>query len=258
MPELSPESPSADPLALFEEQLPRIDRVLERTARRRRLVEDEADELRSFVYEHLLANDCAILMKYRGESQWSTFLTVVVQRLFLDFRDHRWGKWRPCAKARRRGDAGILLDRLLRRDGFQVEEAIRILRENHQIRVPAETLRLWAAEFPRHGRPVALGEECLETCCAGERSDAQMVAAERAREVRQVRRTLQQALASLPAEDRLMVKMRYLDGFRISEIARVLSVPQKPLYRRVNAALAQIRRSMEDQGCGLESVAELL
>jgi len=45
----------------------------------------------------------ALLAKFEGRSSLRTFLTVVIQRLFLDHRISAWGKWRPSAEARRGG-----------------------------------------------------------------------------------------------------------------------------------------------------------
>ncbi|MCB1036067.1 MAG: sigma-70 family RNA polymerase sigma factor [Acidobacteria bacterium] len=252
MPEQSPE-----PFILFEEQLPNIDRLIQATARRRRLSQDEGDEFRSFAYEHLLANGCAILFQYRGASRWTTFLTVVVQRLFLDFRDHRWGKWRPSAKARRRGNAGILLDQLLRRDGFGTDEAIRILKNNHGVELPEETLRRWAAELPFHGRPAPADEACLEYRAAPERTDAAVLEAESLRERRGVEELLEEALQALEAEDRLILRMRFLDGFKVSEISRLLDLPQKPLYRRIQADLVLLRTWLEEHGWTARELEEV-
>ncbi len=252
MPEQSP-----DPFALFEQHFPRIEQAIGRTVRRRFLSEDEADEFTSFAHRKMLANGCAILGKFRGESRWTTFLTVVAQRLYLDFRDHCWGKWRPCARARRWGDAGILLDRLVHRDGFQVEEAIRILRDNHRLTHSRERLRRWAAELPFRGRPTRMGEESLQGFADSQRTDGPLLEEERQGELGRAYGILKQVLATLPSEDRVMVKMRYLDGLRVSEIARVLGLPQKPLYRRIAGNLVRLRASLEAKGIAAKDIAEL-
>lgn len=250
--------PSPDPVSILEEQLPSIDRILRGIRRRRGLGEEEGDEFRSFVYQRLLAKDCAILRKFRGGSSWPTYLTVVLQRLFLDFREHRWGKWRPPVQARRRGEAGVLLARLVRRDGFGVEEAVRILRANHRVRVPADELRQWAAELPLQGRPRQVGEDGLRSCAAGESVEEALQAKENESAGEKVYRSLGRVLKELPAEDRLLVKMRYLEGFRVSEIARTLGRPQRALYRECEAILRRMKRSLVKAGCRPEEVAEVL
>ena len=45
---------------------------------------------------------------------------AVIQRLFLDARIAKWGKWRPSVSARRLGGVAVLLERLLTRDGLSL------------------------------------------------------------------------------------------------------------------------------------------
>jgi hypothetical protein len=42
-----------------------------------------------------------------------------------DWQDHESGKWQPCAAAVRTGPLGVALDRLINRDGSDVDEAVR-------------------------------------------------------------------------------------------------------------------------------------
>jgi RNA polymerase sigma factor for flagellar operon FliA len=59
---------------------------------------------------------------------------------------------------------------------------------------------------------------------------------------------LSQALSRLEAADRLIVRMRYWQDMSIADIARALGLPQKPLYRRIERALAAVRRHLERAG----------
>ncbi len=249
---------SPDPYSLFTKQFPNIEHVLVRIARRQHLSAEERGEFRSFVYRRLLADDCSCLHRFQGKSRWKTFLTVVIQRLFMDFRNHRWGRWRPSARARRRGVGGILLERLVSRDGFGVEEAISILRENHGVRIPSHELRHWAAQLPQRGRPAWVNDSCLQNYCAPERTDAELLDHERGEQACTIYRRLERVLSSLPAQDRLVLKMRYEDDLRINEIARLLARPQKALYREIKAIQAQMKRSLGEMGCHPKEVAEVL
>lgn len=53
-------------------------------------------------------------------------LVAVVERLSLDFRVERWGRWPPSAVADRLGPAAVLLERLVTRDGYTLQEAMAI------------------------------------------------------------------------------------------------------------------------------------
>ena len=55
-------------------------------------------------------------------------------------------------------------------------------------------------------------------------------------------------MASLPPLEQGMVSMRYLDGIKVSEIARLLDLPQQRLYRR-QRNLDELRAVSRPKGC---------
>ncbi|MGH7489945.1 MAG: hypothetical protein ACREMY_30715, partial [bacterium] len=88
------EGPAARETA-FLSLLPTIDRIVSFVCRRNNLGPAEADDFRSLVRLKLIENDYDVLRRYQGRSTLRTYLTVVVQRRFLDYRISEWGKWRP-------------------------------------------------------------------------------------------------------------------------------------------------------------------
>ena len=92
--------------ALFLANLPVIDSVVRHVCRRHHLSAAEADDFGSEVRLHIIERNYEILRKFEGRSSLRTYLAVVVQRLFLDYRNRIWGKWRPSAEAQRRGPGG--------------------------------------------------------------------------------------------------------------------------------------------------------
>src|SRR5205085_8638364 len=90
-----------DARALLEANLDLIERVIRFTARRQRLDETDAEDFASIVKLKLIENDYAVIRKFEGRSNFSTFITVVVQRMLLDYRIHYWGKWHASAEAKR-------------------------------------------------------------------------------------------------------------------------------------------------------------
>ena len=60
---------------------------------------------------------------------------------------------------------------------------------------------------------------------------------------------LDDALAMLDPRDRLLLRLRFDDDLAAQEIARLLDFPSPfHVYRRVNALLAQLRRTLEQRG----------
>lgn len=61
--------------------------------------------------------------------------------------------------------------------------------------------------------------------------------------------TLHSALAALDADDRLLLKLRFEDELPAREIATLMHLPTVfHAYRRLNALLASLRRTLEDAG----------
>lgn len=77
---------------------------------------------------------------------------------------------------------------------------------------------------------------------ASESAEARVVAAE-------VSGVLSEEVAALSPRDQLLLKLRFDDGLRASEIAGILRLPSQFLvYRRINAVLATLRRSLSERG----------
>ncbi|MFP3939624.1 MAG: RNA polymerase sigma factor [Thermoanaerobaculia bacterium] len=235
---------------LFLDHLPLVERVIAFTCRRYRLRGEEAEELGAQVKARLVEDDYAVFRKFQGQSNLATYLTTVVQRLFLDRLRARKGRPRPSAEARRLGAVAIRLERLLYWDGFSFDEACRILQENHGVDVSWQELEEVAGRLPARviERRHEGGEEPARLAGALERPDEAALARERDREAERVVEALEGALAVLDAEDRLILRMRFEDDFTVADVARALSLPQKPLYRRIDALKRHLRRELEARG----------
>jgi DNA-directed RNA polymerase specialized sigma24 family protein len=176
-----------------------------------------------------------------------TYLTAVVQRHFLDSRTALWGRWRPCACARRAGPPGVMLDQLLTRDAISLDEAVARVRQRHDLPEPA--LRSLAAQIPVRTPRRFVGEDVP--------SDAAMPPVDatlRRDEAQRAESALGAALDALGSEDQIILKYRFVYGLQVSEISRMTGLEQKPLYRRLEGILTVMRREMEAQGLTREHV----
>jgi len=208
---------------------------------------DDADDFASMVKLKFVEHDYAIIRKHQGRSKLSTYLTVVVANLFKDFRISQWGKWRPSAQAKRLGEAAILLETLVFRDHCPREAAVKLVLERHKD-MTAEGLNKISAQLNRAPSRRYVGESDLADVPSRDGTDDLISKEENAGLVRATRLKLEEALGNLPSEDRLIVKMKFLDGLTVSEIARHLKLEQRPLYRRIDSALAQMKTYLEDGG----------
>jgi RNA polymerase sigma factor (sigma-70 family) len=234
-----------------------VDRVVAFIARRNGLDAATRDDVAAIVRLKLIDNDYQILKKFEGRSSFETYLATVVQRIVLDERIRQWGKWRPSAEAKRLGPLAMRLELLLSRDGLGREEAFRSL-ETSEGTSRAELEAAFVRLPPRTPRR-EVGEAAMESLAdSGANADQRL----REREARGVARraqvVLNAALGDLPSEDRLIMKMRFEDSFTVADIAVALKLEARPLYRRIEATLHELRRCLEDAGLDAGAVVSLI
>lgn len=244
---------------LFVEHLASVQRVTSRVARQHRLSADEAEEFAGMVHLRLIADDYAALRKFRGHCSLQTYLTVVIQRICLDFRDAQWGKWRTSAVSRRRGEIAILLERLTMRDGLTFEEACAVLEKNHTMAVERDTLARIYAEFRvRISRRFVSDEELAERQAVDAGSDWRVVEVERAKLRSRAASVLVDGMKTLKPRDRLLLQLRFADGLPVASVARLLRLDQKWLYRRYVYLFARLRKWLESHAVAGPQIMPLL
>lgn len=231
-----------DSATLLTACLPAVRQALAFVSRRRRLSADEAQDLASDVYVRLLNHDAAVLRQYRGESSLTTFLVVVIERVLLDARIARAGKWRASARARRLGEVAIHLERFVFYDGLTLSEAGTMIRETLDASHSDDELHYLLILLPSRCRRRVVGERELLRVPSGEASpEDRLQDAAAAPERLHVAR----ALTRLPEEDRRIIGLRFTRGRRLCEIAREQGLDEKQIYRRFQRALAALRAEVQ-------------
>jgi len=239
-----------DPEQLFRDNLPVIDRVCREVCRGARLREDDAEDFASSARLALMENDYAILRKWEGRSTLAGYLSVVLRRLLADRRDHELGRWTPSAEATRLGASGVLLETLLLRDGRPLDEVLPIVIARDPSLTAAEVTAM-AERLPRrHGRLRAVPlEDAAETSLASrERADARALAAEARRISARAGEIVRQTIAAWSDEDAMILRFHYGSSMSIADISRMLRLPQRPLYRRIEALLSRLGSALAAAG----------
>ena len=243
---------------LFESNLALIDRVISTVCRRARLYGADAEDFASSVRIALIEDDHAILRKYTGRSSLAAYLGVVVQRLLLDQRTHDLGRWRPSREAERFGKAGVILETLLYRDRRSFDEALPIV-QTVDAGMTRERAADMAARFPpRTVRPRVVELEEDAPIAAGEAADDRVAGADLRKLGEATSRVVRQTLAALPDEDAMILRFRFGSGMSIADISRVLRLPQRPLYRRLESLMARLRAALDAAGLQSHDVAALV
>src|SRR4051812_23953353 len=132
--------PDLTPEQLYLGHLKLIDSVAKHAARRHHFSREETEDFVSTVRYKLSEDNYAVIRKFRGESNFHTYINMVVQRRFKDYCNHVWGKWRPSAEAERLGKVAVRLDVLLHRERLTLNEACEHLRTNEHVEISREEL----------------------------------------------------------------------------------------------------------------------
>jgi RNA polymerase sigma factor (sigma-70 family) len=241
---------------LFLSQLAVIERVIAWVCARRGLRGADAEDFASAVKMRLIENDYEVLGRFEGRSSLRTYLTAVVNHLYLDFQVRRFGKWRPSAEARRLGPVAVRLEQLVHRDGLTFDEACGVLQSDPRVGATRDALHAINLRLPaRPGRRPAVPEGEPRAREGGastvERAERQALAD---RTFAVIRRTL----GERPARERLFLRLHLESGLTVAEVSRALGQDQKALYRKREEVLKRLRAELEAEGIGAHDAHELL
>lgn len=219
----------------------------------------EAEDFASSARLALIEDDHSRIRAFSGRSSLQTYLIVIITRLFQDWRNSQWGKWRPSAEAKRLGPLAVKLETLTVRDKLSFEEAVETLKTNHGVTEDRAALESLYSRFPvRTGRSFTT-DEVLETVGApNSGADAPLDRAAASAGANAAAAALAACLTDLPGQDRIIIKMRFDDGFSVAEIAKALQLEQKPLYRRIERLLFDLRRRLESSGVNAQLIRDVI
>jgi RNA polymerase sigma factor (sigma-70 family) len=245
---------------LFKASLGLIDRVARMVCGRRRLSVDETEDFVSAARLALLEDDYAVLRRYEGRSSLPAFLAVVFDHLLSDQRDHAFGRWHPSRAAERMGPAGVLLEAVVRRDKRPVDEALPLLLKLDATLTRAQLESMLAQLPERTPRPRVVPVDDLTElpAVAPERSDARTMAREARTIAHRTSDVVRRTIDTFDREDRMLIRMHFGSRLSVADISRMLRVPQRPLYRRLESRLKQLRRALEGAGLDSASILELV
>lgn len=247
-----------DAAELFESQLALIDRVIATVCRRNRLFGADAEDFASSVKVALIEDDYAILRKYGGRSSLAAYLAVVVQNFFFDQYTRAAGRWHPSREAERLGQAAVLLETLLQRDCRTLDEALPLV-QSLDPTLTRERAAAMAVRFPRRAaRPRAVELDESAPLADSATADVRVLDADRRRLRDETSRIVRETLAALPLEDAMILRFRFGSEMSIADISRMLRLPQRPLYRRLQTLIGCLRAALDAAGLGFDDVAELI
>jgi RNA polymerase sigma factor (sigma-70 family) len=240
----------------FLSSLPLIERVVAGVCARRGLRGADAEDFASLVKIRLIENDYEVLARFEGRSSLRTYLTVVVNRLYVDEQIRRFGRWRPSAQARRLGPVATRLERLLHRDRLSFDEACGVLLVTHGVGETREALYEMSLHLPYRS---VRGRAFEETPAAGnEPAPSGLEQAELQALADRTFTAIHHSLGRLSGRDRVILRLHFESGLSIADIARSLGLDQKALYRRRDEVLRRVRTDVEAEGITPADASSLL
>jgi RNA polymerase sigma factor (sigma-70 family) len=243
---------------LLLDHLDLVDQIVRTIGRRRHLSSTEREDFASFVNLRLVEDNYAILRKFQHRSTLWTYLVTVIEHLSLDFTAQRWGRWRPSAMANRLGPVAVLLERLVTRDSHTVEEAMEIVRTNHDVASSYAELRSIWDQLPVRVRTTEVGEEAAAAVSGGENSESIIEDADRRRDVARLQRVLAAAFGQIAAQDRVVIALRFDQDLSIAEIAKLTGSSVPTLHRRLEKSVKQLRLALTSAGFDPREIVNLI
>jgi RNA polymerase sigma factor for flagellar operon FliA len=245
--------------AVFLAHFDVVERAIAFVCARNHLSAADADDFSSYVTLRMVEDEYEVFSQFQGRSSLRTYLTVVINRMLIDYRVRAWGRWRPSAEAKRCGPLAIRLEELLVRDGWGFDEAYEMLKTNHGLTVTREELERLAQRLPSRAPRRFESEEALETVASEDRSADELVKeSDRQELAARVSRVLRSVMSGLEREEQLFLVLRFEDGRTVADIAATLRLDQKALYRHEKKLLGMLRDGLEAEGIDAEAVREIL
>lgn len=245
---------------MFLAELDTINRAIRFACFRAGLGVDDAEDFASYVRVKLIEDDYAVIRKYQERSTFAAFVSIVIQRLLLDYRISQWGKWHASTRAQRLGDVGVTLEMMLHRDGRTIDEVFPALKRRWPSLTRAEVDRLAEQLPPRARRPRPVSLE-LASGALRSRADAVIAAAfasDRHALSRRIAAIVRSTIRNFADDDRLVCRLRFEGGMSVAAISRTLGIEQKPIYRRLQRCLLVLRKQLESEGICANDIEDVL
>lgn len=248
----------AVPETIFLRELETIERAIGFACRRAAVDRETLEDFASYVKLKLIENGYAIIASYQGRASFGAFISVVVQRLLLDYRIAQWGKWHASTQAKRLGETATALEAMLYRDGHSLDEALPALQRRWPQLTRPSAEKLANQLPPRSRRPRMVDVELSDIASDAPSTSDIAFTSDRVDLSRRIASIVRDSTMDLSDDDRLILRLRFEADLSVAEISRTLGVEQKPLYRRIRRALLFLRERLEAAGVSAEDAEEIL
>jgi RNA polymerase sigma factor for flagellar operon FliA len=248
-----------DAAEYYADHVKQINEAISIICRKHAMQDDEEKDFAQQVHLQLIENDYRILRSYKGNSSLKTYLHTVISRIFID---QVRVKWHPSAEAKRMGEPVVALEKLIYRDQYTLHEACQILAAIPSTAIDENAAHdmLGRLHFKTPRLNILDDSEELLRRIPDPAPDPETRLAQKQlhRKKRKVIALIGNIILLLSGEEKLLIKLLFIDGHRISEIARLLRKDDRQLYKRTQSILRKLREAMADAEIAPSDLREVL
>lgn len=249
------------PEEFFKSNLKLIEDVIKIICRRHNLDIDAEEDFASHVKLQLIENDYDKIKKFQGRSHFRTYLITVISRLFIDYIIKNEKKWRPSEKAKELGDIAITLEKMLFYHNMSFEDAFETITNNHGISITREDAHSIAAQLKQRTPALTknVGDKLLSAIPHHETLPDEELVRKEAYEIKKKLVAIIDGIKlSLSADDCIILKMMFEDGFNLSAIGRALNISRSQIERRVKWILKTFKEGILSKGLSISDVTDII
>ncbi len=253
------EGMNMDAARYYADHLKQINEAISIICRKHGMTRDEEKDFAQNVHLQLIENDYKKLRAYKGKSSLKTYLYTVISRIFID---QVRVKWHPSAAAKRMGETVVALEKLTCRDHYTLHEACQILAAIPSTAIDEDAAHdiLDRLHFKTPRLTIVEDSEELLLRIVDPAPDPETCIAQKQRhQIKQeMIAIIGDVVQSLSGEDKLLIKLLFIDGLKISKIARLLGKDDRQPYKRIQSILRKMREAMRKSGIAESDIRDVL
>jgi len=236
-------------------------------------IENEVLELNNIVLDKLKEENYKVLKQFKGNASISTYITAIISHKAVDLIRKKKGRGREKERAKKYGDLGEKIYRMVFVERMNISTAYSELKEKFDFKGTPEDIDALVEKIRGKGRLAAghssspgnhvikQGKQSSETgevmiADTGNNPEDVIIEAQREKKVKEV---IDKIVSQLKGEERLILRMRFPAAEDekpkdIDRIARLLGISKKAVYNRISRILKRCREMMINNGVDFDDL----
>lgn len=249
-----------DPRETLEKHYSDLLKVIRNICRKHSIEGKEAEDFTSFVVEKLVEDDYRKIREFQGKSSLTTYLYTVVTRLSIDRDRSLTGRWHPSQAARNMGPLAMDLEELVYRRGYSFDSALEILKSRSNPPISDDALERIFHALPVRNRPEKESSvgDASEFPDQDPTPEGHLLIDEKNKVLAKLDSIITEKKTSLGEEDCFILRMKFEDDLKVSEIARRLGRERGEVDRKIKLILVQMKEKILAKGLNINDVMDAI